>query len=79
MAEMDMGKIAQEAAEKIMNQVRHDTGISLKECYEKQISKKMEYRCGSEFCPSCKMGMSWVRYSGLRTCYCNYCGQKITR
>ena len=77
MAEIIIEKIAEEAAHEIMNQVRSDTGMTLKVCYEKQIPQKMKFQITGEWCPRCTRRL--IGYDGLRDCYCKFCGQRIDR
>lgn len=78
----------EEAVNNVMNQVRYDTGMSLKECYEKQIPEKVsgihksdcpediEY-CGEEarwgYCPKCRCLQSDI----WNISYCGECGQAL--
>lgn len=67
--------VVQKAIDNVMNQVRYDTGMTLKECYEKQIPKEPVIRCDSllEFnprrCPVCDTP-TFMRYCGM-------CGQRL--
>lgn len=80
MAKLDIQKMANEAANEIMNQVRSDTGMTLKECWEKQIPMKVDvYGHNNAIntdigtCPKCNG-------KPLRACdfnYCPNCGQRL--
>lgn len=73
----------EEAINEVMNKVRSDTGMTLKECYEKQIPKKpiiaykTTYSCEIEFeweCPVC--GVNYIESAPCGK-WCEYCGQKL--
>ncbi len=69
MAEINIEKLVENALEFAFSEIMNNTGMTLKECYEKQIPKKkhkyMGYRCvcGTEVAKNQK--------------YCDDCGQRL--
>lgn len=84
MDELNMKKLVQEAADEIMNQVRSDVGMTLKECYEKQIAKKPDFE-GDGYADGFLVYDTWI----CPCCYTHYevdsddykycpeCGQRL--